>query len=68
MARRQHANNGMAASGRPILHVPEDIGVESREMAAKCIAIQIRSFKSHAEMTQPAPPGQADHGQAVGNG
>ncbi|MDH0273188.1 MULTISPECIES: hypothetical protein [unclassified Stenotrophomonas] len=37
-----------------VLHVPEHIGVESLDMAAECIALQMRIFKRHAEMAQPA--------------
>ncbi len=37
--------------GEVVLHVPEHIGVESLDMAAEFIALQMRSFKRYAEMT-----------------
>lgn len=49
--------------GEVVLHVPEHIGVESLDMAAECIALQMRIFKRHAEMTKPALPQESDaHG------
>lgn len=38
--------------GEVVLHVPEHIGVESLDMAAECIAIQMRGFKRLAEMAE----------------
>gem|GEM_PF-1529625 len=49
--------------GEVVLHVPEHIGIESLEMAAECIAIQMRIFKRHAEMvSEPDPPQESDNG------
>ena len=49
--------------GEVVLHVPEHIGVESLDMAAECIALQMRIFKRHAEMAMPALPQEPDaHG------
>lgn len=49
--------------GEVVLHVPEHIGVESLQMAAECIAIQMRSFKRHAELvSQPDPPEEPTNG------
>ncbi|MCJ8005741.1 hypothetical protein [Staphylococcus aureus] len=49
--------------GEVVLHVPEHIGVESLDMAAECIALQMRIFKRHAEMGMPALPKEPEsHG------
>ncbi|MEN5285800.1 hypothetical protein ABE494_07590 [Stenotrophomonas lactitubi] len=49
--------------GEVVLHVPEHIGVESLDMAAECIAIQMRGFKRLAEMAEvEAQHGDRSHG------
>lgn len=49
--------------GEVVLHVPEHIGVESLDMAAECIAIQMRGFKRLAEKAQAGPAQESeDHG------
>lgn len=49
--------------GEVVLHVPEHIGIESLDMAAECITLQMRIFKRHAEMGKPDPPQEIeDHG------
>lgn len=47
--------------GEVVLHVPAHIGVESLDMAAECIALQMRIFKRHAEATEAAPAKESDH-------
>lgn len=39
--------------GEVVLNVPAHIGVESLDMAAECIALQMRIFKRNAESTKP---------------
>lgn len=48
--------------GEVVLHVPEHIGEESLEMAAECIALQMRIFKRHAEMANPEVPKEPTNG------
>jgi hypothetical protein len=48
--------------GEVVLHVPEHIGVESLEMAAECIALQMRIFKRHAEMANLEVPKEPTNG------
>jgi len=49
--------------GEVVLHVPEHIGVESLDMAAECIAIQMRGFKRLSEMAEvEAQQGDRTHG------
>lgn len=46
--------------GEVVLYVPEHIGGESLEMAAECIALQMRIFKRHASQTDsPQEAGDA---------
>ena len=47
--------------GEVVLHVPEDIGVESLAMAAECIALQMRIFTRHAEASQKVDANSEAH-------